>query len=175
MVLATDQSLQSPTLPFFGRSPDWTVGSHVWLANLAASSREHSLPTALQRPPSFDRATHLEAACQGRQLTRMLKGVVTNMHCLALLSLETGMVPYLGPAQHIDACYLEALQTSQQPPEECTLNQRGLVKRLLSRMLQRSVLCNYLLVAHTTEWCPLPCYWSSGIHSRPTGLALLLL
>ena len=37
---------------------------------------------------------------ENRHLTRMLKGVVTNMHCLALLSLETGLLPYFGPAQY---------------------------------------------------------------------------
>ena len=39
--------------------------------------------------------TQFEAACRDKHLTRMLKGVVTNMHCLAVLSLEAGLVPYI--------------------------------------------------------------------------------
>ena len=69
-----------------------TIESHLWLANVAASSQNLALKPPAQNPAQLtaftkaqflDAQTQLEAACGDRHLTKMLKGVVTNMHCLA--------------------------------------------------------------------------------------------
>ena len=75
-----------------------TIGSHLWLANLETSAgtppdvrlrpevstHPHSEgPTALTKSQILDAQTQLEAGRRDRNLSKMLKGVVTNMHCLA--------------------------------------------------------------------------------------------
>ena len=71
-----------------------TLGSHIWLAHVAASSQSMALQPPSQNPPNpnptrlttltkaqvLDVQTQLEAACRDKHLTRMLKGVVTNIH-----------------------------------------------------------------------------------------------
>ena len=48
----------------------------------------------------------------------MLKGVVTNMHCLAKFFRESGLTPCMGHAYYIDACYLKSQISSSNPPSE---------------------------------------------------------
>ena len=72
--------------------------------------------TAFTKAQLLDAQTQLEAAYRDKHLTKMLQGVVAyNTHCLALLSLETGLAPYLGPAQYIHACYLRSQSNSTNP------------------------------------------------------------
>ena len=49
----------------------------------------------------------------------MLKGVVTNKHCLAKFSREAFLTPYLGHAHYIYACYLKGQILSRHPPADC--------------------------------------------------------
>ena len=49
----------------------------------------------------------LDQAHQQRDISKMLKGVVTNMHCLAKFSTEAGLTSYIGNAH-----YLYAVQKS---------------------------------------------------------------
>ena len=41
-------------------------------------------------------------------MSRMLRGVVSNMHLLTKLSREAGFAPYMGHAHYIHACYLKS-------------------------------------------------------------------
>ena len=77
-----------------------TSPSLIWLCG--------QRPTARTRTQLLDAQTQLEAACRDQHLTRMLKGVVTNVHCLMKFSREAGLTPYLGPARYIYACYLRS-------------------------------------------------------------------
>ena len=58
-------------------------------------------PTAPTRLQLMDAQTQLEAAREDKHLTKMLKGVVANMHCLMKFSREAGLTPCLGPAHYI--------------------------------------------------------------------------
>ena len=53
-----------------------------------------------------------------RSLTKMLKGVLSNLHCLAKFSRETGLTPYLGPAHYIYACCLKSQMSCSSPPSD---------------------------------------------------------
>ena len=55
-----------------------------------------------------------------RDVSRMLRGVVSNMHLLAKFSREAGFVPYMGHAHYIYACYLKS-QINSSHPLECDL------------------------------------------------------
>ena len=59
--------------------------------------------TAVTEAQLLDAQTQLEAACNDKHLTKMLKGVVTNMHYLMSFSREAGLTPLLGPARYIYA------------------------------------------------------------------------
>ena len=50
----------------------------------------------------------LERAHADNDVSRMLKGVVSNTHLLAKLSREAGFTPYVGHAHYIYACYLKS-------------------------------------------------------------------
>ena len=52
----------------------------------------------------------------------MLRGVVSNMHLLAKLSREAGLLPYIGHAHYIYACYLKSKINSSRPPDDCDLS-----------------------------------------------------
>ena len=74
-----------------------TISSHLWIANVEASGKKLILKPPSRNPPnphglpSMTKAqlpdqTQLEAACTDKRLTRMLKGVITNTHCLTTFS-----------------------------------------------------------------------------------------
>ena len=69
----------------------------------------------------LDSHVQLEAAHRTRDFSKMLKSVVTNMHCLAKFSREAGFTPYLGHAHYLYACYLKSQISSRSPPSECNL------------------------------------------------------
>ena len=77
--------------------------------NFGARSHGHS---ARSRGHTFRR---------DRDQSKMLKGVVGNMHCLAKFSREAGPTPYIGHAQYIYACYLKSQISSGSPPSDCNL------------------------------------------------------
>ena len=54
-------------------------------------------------------------------VSRMLRGVVSNMHLFAKLSREAGFTPYVGHAHYIYACDLKSQITSSRPPSDCDL------------------------------------------------------
>ena len=62
--------------------------------------------TPLTMSQLLDSHTQLEAACRDRDLSRISKGVVTNVHCLAKFSREAGLTPYMGHAHYLRACCL---------------------------------------------------------------------
>ena len=82
-----------------------TIDSHLWLSNLSTSVNNASLPSpdvSHLNPLGISAKTgvelkgahtQLELACRDANLTRMLKGVVTNMHCLLTLAVEAGFTP----------------------------------------------------------------------------------
>ena len=63
----------------------------------------------------------LEQAHAAHDVSRMLRGVVSNMHLLAKLSREAGFTPYAGHAHYIDACYLKSQINSSRPLSDCDL------------------------------------------------------
>ena len=92
-----------------------------------------SLHSTLPRSPQPDGSTRmtmsqladarlqLDPAHQQQDISRILKGVVTNMHCLAKSSRAAGLVPYLDHAHNIYACYLKSQITSSSSPSDCNL------------------------------------------------------
>ena len=95
-----------------------TIASYLWLTNLEISAGitpTMSLHATLPRSPHPDGPTRmslsqladahmqLDQAHQHQDISRILKGVVTNMHCLAKFSREAGLVPYLGHAHYVCA------------------------------------------------------------------------
>ena len=92
-----------------------TIGSHLWLANLETSAgtppdvrlkpqiSRHPLPNepaALTRSQLLDTHTQLGAARKDRNLSKMLEGVVTSMHCLTKFSREAGLTRRLKNYQY---------------------------------------------------------------------------
>ena len=69
----------------------------------------------MTRSQLLDAQTQPEAACKNKHLTRMLKGVVTNMHCLTKFSREAWLNPYLGPARYTYPYYLKSQISSSSP------------------------------------------------------------
>ena len=100
-----------------------TIQSHLWLANLEISSGctpTMSTTTQMPRQPHPDGPTvmtwhQLEdvhkaivTAHRDKDVSGMLKGVVSNMHLLARFSREAGFLPYIGHAHYIYECYLKS-------------------------------------------------------------------
>ena len=54
-------------------------------------------------------------------VSRMLRGVVSNMHLLAKLSREAGFLPYIRHAHCIYECYLKSKINSSRLPSDCDL------------------------------------------------------
>ena len=79
-------------------------------------------PTALTMSQLLDSHTQLEAARRGRDLSKMLKGVVTNMRCLVKFVREAGLTPYIGHAHYIYVCFLKSRISSRSPPSDCNLH-----------------------------------------------------
>ena len=69
----------------------------------------------------LDSQLMLDEAHQQRDISKMLKGVVANMHCLIKFSREAGLTPYLGHAHYLYACYLKSQVSSRIPPSESKL------------------------------------------------------
>ena len=100
-----------------------TIQSHLWLANLEISSGctpTMSTTAKMPRQPHPDGPTimtwhQLEdvhkaivTAHNERDVSGMLKGVVSNMHLLAKSSREAGFLPYIDHAHYIYECYLKS-------------------------------------------------------------------
>ena len=113
-----------------------TIESHLWLANLEMSSGSTptmSTTSQMPRQPhpngpttmTWNQLEHeqdaLVRAHADNDVSRMLRGVVSNMHLLAKLSREAGFTPYVGHAHYIYACYLKSKINSSRPPSDCDL------------------------------------------------------
>ena len=61
-------------------------------------------------------------AHKARDVSGMLKGVVSSMHLLAKFSREAGFLPYIGHAHYIYECYLKSQINSSRPPSGCDLS-----------------------------------------------------
>ena len=100
-----------------------TIQSHLWLANLETSSGTTptmSSTSKLPQQPHPDGPTivtwnllehehnALVQAHADNDVSRMLRGVVSNMHLLTKLSREAGFLPYIGHAHYIYECYLKS-------------------------------------------------------------------
>ena len=95
-----------------------TITSHLWLTNLEVSA---AIAPTMSVHPSFSGGPHpdgptqmtmeqladaqwkLDQAHQQRDISKILKGIVTNTHCPANFSREAGLTPYLGHAHYIYA------------------------------------------------------------------------
>ena len=132
----TEDSNNSPTPTVTTDELRQTVSSYLWLTNLEISARitpTMSLHATLPRNPRPDGPTRLtmsqladaqlqlDQAHQHQDISRILTGVVTNMHCLAKFSREAGLVPYLGHAHYLYARYLKSQINSSHPPSDCNL------------------------------------------------------
>ena len=123
-----------------GSTPDEltrTIQSHLWLANLEISSGiapAMSSTSQMPRQPHPDGPTTMtwhqledaqKAIVKGhseRNVSAMLKGVVSNMHILAKFSREAGFLPYIGHAHYLYECYLKSQISSSRPPSGCDLS-----------------------------------------------------
>ena len=113
-----------------------TIESHLWLANLELSSGLTSTMSTTSKMPrephpngptemTWNQLAHeqdaLDRAHADNDVSRMLRGVVSNMHLLAKLSREAGFTSYVGHAHYIYACYLKSQIISSRPPSDCDL------------------------------------------------------
>ena len=131
-----------------GSTPDElarTIQSHLWLANLEISSGcapVWSATLPIPRDPHPDGPSimtwhQLEdvhkaivTAHRERNVSGMLKGVVSNMHLLAKFTREAGFLPYIGHAHYIYECYLKSQINSSRPPSVVTLALFGLFRQI---------------------------------------------
>ena len=131
----TDGSNEGDTTGIFEELRQ-TVGCRLWLTNLEAPAaitpgcciNPHFLvfhiqmdPTPMTRQQFLDAQLQLEQAHQQRDITQMLKRVVTSMHCLAKFSREAGLTPFVGHAHYIYACFLKSQGMSPSPLPDCNL------------------------------------------------------
>ena len=113
-----------------------TIESHLWLANLevsAGTTPTMSTTSKMPREPHPDGPTEmtwtqlaheqdaLDRARADHDVSRTLRGVVSNMPLLAKLSREAGFTPQVGHAHYIYACYLKSKINSSRPPSDCDL------------------------------------------------------
>ena len=114
-----------------------TIQSHLWLANLEISSGITPTMSSMSKLPLQphpdgptimtwhqleDAQKAIVTAHEARDVSGMLKGVVTNMHLLAKFSREAGFLPYIGHAHYIYECYLKSQINSSRPPSRCDLS-----------------------------------------------------
>ena len=76
----------------------------------------------MTRNQLLDAQLKLDQAHQQRDISKMLKGIVTNMHCLARFSREAGLTPCIGHAHYLYACYLKSQVSSRNPPSEYNMD-----------------------------------------------------
>ena len=104
--MQTDASVSENPIPDeSGRATE----SHLWLGLPPWNQLEHE-QNALVR------------AHADNDVSRMLRGVVSNMLLLTKLSREAGFAPYMGNAHYIYACYLKNKINSSRPPSDCDLS-----------------------------------------------------
>ena len=112
-----------------------TIQSHLWLANLEMSSGTTPTMSSTSKLPqqphpdgptimTWNQLQHeqnaLVEAHKARDVSRMLRGVVSNLHLLAKFSREAGFLPYIGHARYIYECYLKS--QINRPPSDCDLS-----------------------------------------------------
>ena len=137
---ANQVGVQTDDITSDGSTPDElvrTIQSHLWLANLEISSGcspAWSATLPLPRDPHPDGPSittwnQLEdvhkaivTAHRERDVSGMLKGVVSNMHLLAKFAREAGFLPYIGQAHYIYECYLKSQINSSRPPSGCDIS-----------------------------------------------------
>ena len=117
-----------------------TIASYLLLTNLEISAGitpAMSLYATLPRDPHPDGPTRmmmeqladaqyqLHREQQEQNISRILKGVVTNMHCLAKFSREAGLVQYLGQPQesnhNLESVWPLQVDLDKQMPKACAL------------------------------------------------------
>ena len=131
---ANQVSVQTDDTTPDGSTPDElvrTIQSHLWLANLEISSGcspAWSATLPIPRDPHPDGPLAMTwnqlgdvhktivTAHRDRDVSGMLKGVVSNMHLLAKFAREAGFLPYIGHAHYIYECYLKSQINSSRPP-----------------------------------------------------------
>ena len=112
------------------------IGCRWWLVNLEAPAaitpsmlRQPSLPrhpqpdgpTPLTMSQLLDSQLKFDEAHRDGGVSKMIKGVLTKMHCLVKFSREAGLTPYMGHAHYLHACYLKSKITSRSPLSDCNL------------------------------------------------------
>ena len=129
-----DSTVENPVPDELSR----TIESHLWLANANLETSAGTTPTMsttshLPQQPHPDGPTTmtwnqleheqnaLVRAHADNDVSRMMRGVVSNMHLLAKLSREA-FTPYIGHAHYIYACYLKSKINSSRPPSDCDLS-----------------------------------------------------
>ena len=105
-----------------------------------------------------------------QHVNKMLKGVVTA--CMA------GLIPYLGPAHYIYACYLKSQIASNNPPSERNLESVWLCGQISHRTFPWRVCWNFLprcdaWMRVATPITPLDHLRSSQLGCHPSSLVLL--
>ena len=106
------------------------------------------------------------SAHREREVSGMLKGVVSNMHLLAKFAREAGFLPYIGHAHYIYESYLKSQINSSRPPSGCDLSSIWSLQTNLDKHMPISV-------TSRPEWHYLSCH-SSTLPNRQQGADELL-
>ena len=117
----------------------------------------------------------LEEAHAAHDVSRMLRGLVSNVHLLAKLSREAKFTPSVGHAHYIYGCYLKSQINSSRPPSDCDLGSVWSLQVDLDKDMPKAC-----ALAMKPSLCPqdpsgITCHWrSSTPKSRRWGACQLL-
>ena len=105
-------------------------------------------------------------AHEAKDMSGMLKGVVSNMHLLAKFSREAGFLPYIGHAHYIN---------SSRPPLGCDLSTVWSLQTDLDKGYAKGMFLDHetILVTTRSEWHYLSCHSSTLSGCQQGAYALL--
>ena len=109
---------------------------------------------------NFASRAKLEEAHRNRDLSKVLKGVVANMHCLTKLSREAGLTPKSCALPL--CCYLKSQNSSRSPPSDCNLESVWSCQVNLNRDMPKvcalALTMAYIFVTSRPEWHYVSCH-----------------
>ena len=154
----------------------WPTWKCLWALHSGVPRQPHpDGPTATARNQLACEQIARQEAHAAHAVSRMLRGVVSNMYLLAKFSRAAGFTRYLGHAHYICACCLKSQINSSRPPSTCDLGV-GMLTASESGQRHARGLClghDSFFVTPRSEWHNFSCH-SSTSWSRTWGACQLL-